>query len=83
MKTKIILIIIAVSLFLIWTAIVKIGVNQTDVDERTKELCQWYAKQDHSGEIGKERFEKMGYLWTDFDWYGSCIMQSQGLKYNK
>lgn len=48
------------------------------VDDRTKELCRWYAAQDHRGEIGEERFEKMNYLWDDFDWYESCIQNVAG-----
>lgn len=47
----------------------------TGLDEQTKSLCRWYASIDHRKEITDERYEKMSYLWTDFDWYKSCINQ--------
>jgi len=46
-----------------------------DLDEQTKLLCRWYASIDHRKEITDERYEKMSHLWTDFDWYKSCINQ--------
>ena len=46
------------------------------VDDQTRQLCKLYAQQDHSGEIGKERLEKMGYLWQDFNYYESCLKNS-------
>lgn len=53
-----------------------VGYKQGVADEQTKALCRLYASQDHSGEIGKERLEKMGYLWKDFNWEKSCLENS-------
>lgn len=53
-----------------------LGYRQGAADEQTKALCRLYASQDHGGEIGKERLEKMGYLWQNFDYYSSCLKNS-------
>lgn len=62
-------------LFGAFYAFYKEGYNK-GVDDQTRQLCKLYAQQDHSGEIGKERLEKMGYLWKDFDYYESCLKNS-------
>lgn len=55
-----------------------LSINQrTEVDEQTKTLCRWYASQNHDGEIGEERMEKMGWRWVNFDWYDSCIKNNK------
>lgn len=74
-KTIVLFIICIVTMTVMGIAGFRAG-RSVGVDERTKELCLWYAKQDHNGEIGKERLEKMGYIWTDFNWYESCLINN-------
>lgn len=70
MKKIIIGILIIVVVFL-WSVFL---VKATQTDNRQQvELCIQYAKGHPETAINKERWEKMGYLWKDFDWFESCM----------
>lgn len=70
--TSLVVAFLTLIMFLVFLFIYNRGFSK-GVDQRTIELCKWYARQDHSGEIGKERLEKMGHLWTNFNWFESCM----------
>lgn len=47
--------------------------REPKVDDRTKELCRWYADLDHEKEFAPERWETHKEMIINYDWYTSCI----------
>lgn len=47
------------------------------VDQRTKELCRYYANLDHEKELAPDRWKAYGDEFKRFDWYTSCVHHVQ------
>jgi hypothetical protein len=60
---------------LVFFVTMNLKVNLSETDNRTEELCRWYASKDHRGEVTPERYEKMKDIIINYDWYTSCIDQ--------
>lgn len=47
------------------------------VDQRTKDLCRYYANLDHEKELAPDRWKAYGDEFKRFDWYTSCVHHVQ------